>query len=148
MREAVDWIGVTSGCKFLSTSITETGFHPDRVVAIARGGVVPGLLLAYALDVGQFDSVTIRYLDASRTKLRISSPVPDNLRKARVLLVEDFLVSGKSMKCVADVLREKGADVRSAAFCVSHEAVCRPDFSLGFASVAPVFPWERWDDPS
>jgi hypoxanthine phosphoribosyltransferase len=142
MRELSEWTGLASGCAELAELISQT-YQPDRVVAIARGGVIPGLLIASAMDVDRFDSITVRYSDTDRTMPSLRSPLPIDLDDSQVLLVEDFLLSGQSLAFAATLLQEAGATVRSAACGYCQDALHRPDFSLGSAPQPPAFPWER-----
>ena len=82
----------------LARKIEESGYHPDYLVGLARGGWIPTRLLSDALGVKEILSVGMRYADATRTSLvAYSLPAPMPTGK-RLLLIEDCLESGKSLQ--------------------------------------------------
>ncbi|MBM3854741.1 MAG: hypothetical protein FJ399_16575 [Verrucomicrobia bacterium] len=71
----------------------------DGVVAIAAGGIVPGALVAQKLGVGlKVISISYRndYNEPQFAQPKLISSVPGLGGWRRVLLVDDFCVSGKS----------------------------------------------------
>ena len=126
-------------------------FNPDVVVAIARGGIKPGELIAIALHLPLFHITVSRmiskkkynhwprpakwlrslydhYLFNSRPPILISG-IESDIRMKRVLVVDDAVHSGATMDLVVAYLRRMGAtDVRFAA--LSHVFQRKADFSI------------------
>lgn len=79
----------------------------DRIVAIARGGVLPGYLVSRWLDL-PLDIVTLRFRDDAHRPLydrprHDSAPLPD-CNGERVLLADDVANSGATLRCAAELL--------------------------------------------
>jgi uncharacterized protein len=85
----------------------------EVVVAIARGGIVPGALVAFHLGV-PLRILRLRFRDDTNAPLggrpEVVGPVPDVARK-RVLIVDDVGVSGATLRAARDALR--AADART-----------------------------------
>jgi uncharacterized protein len=75
----------------------------DAVVAIARGGLVPGALVAHHLGL-PLHALRSRYRDDAHVPQssapRLDAAAPD-LRGLRVLLVDDVTVTGATLRAVA-----------------------------------------------
>lgn len=78
----------------------------DAVVALARGGVVPGALAAYQLGV-PLRLLRIRFRDDANVPLdtdpSVVEAVPD-VRGLRVLIVDDVSVSGATLRAAQAAL--------------------------------------------
>lgn len=126
----------------LASKVRQSGFAPDGLVALARGGWIPARLLATPLGVKRLYSYGLAYEDRERTKLAIYSEPSPSLRNLKLLLVEDYLETGKSMKFVAQRLLEKGNDVKTVALGYKAETVIVPTYSLGQVDGIPSLPWD------
>lgn len=109
-----------------------------RVIGVARGGLIPAVLLAHRLNVRRVESINIyaRNRDGSALDVPVVQgfPPPDN--EPRTVVVEDIVDTGRTLK----VLRQVYPDLPILAL-VSR----RPEVK-GMLDVAPdawvVFPWE------
>lgn len=115
----------------------QAGF--DAVVAIARGGLVPGVMAATELDLPLH---ALTYDRRARRPMWYSASLPAT--RSRLLLVEDIAGRGTTLSDCAAFLRGQGHEVH--IFTLAHDAQSRirPDYG------APVpdgcrawFPWER-----
>lgn len=79
----------------------------DRVVAIARGGILPGYLVSRWLDL-PLEIMTLRYRDETHSPVyphprHDGNPLPD-CSGERVLLVDDVANSGATLRAAAKLL--------------------------------------------
>ncbi len=115
----------------------QTGF--DAVVAIARGGVVPGVMASCALSVPMH---ALAYDRKQRMVSWFSASKP--VQGSRILLVEDIAGRGTTLvDCVA-FLRQAGFE--PVIFTLAYDAQSRitPDFGVKMPPRARAwFPWER-----
>lgn len=140
----LDWAEVTALACHLSALVMASGFSPDMLVAIARGGWIPTRLLSRELGVKKLASIGIVYADPARIVPTIYS-APDVPRDCRALLVvEDRVETGRALIVAAHHLRSCGADltVKSACFFHQTSSLIVPDFSLGARDSIIRFPWE------
>lgn len=106
--ELVTWGQVSRLANRLAEKIRASGFRPDRVVAIARGGYVPARLLCDALDLYDLASIRIAHYEGGANKIpevRLCSPLPVDARGLNVLLVDDCSDTGDTLALALEHLR-------------------------------------------
>ncbi|MGD9650176.1 MAG: phosphoribosyltransferase [Dongiaceae bacterium] len=141
--KVLTWDDYLGALRQLAEKITAQNFHPDMLVAVARGGWIPTRFLSDLLKVKKIASIGMAYQDASRQKL-ITYSFPDPIQAGqRILLIEDCLESGKSLIAASDQLRAEGAKLKTAALYYTSHSHIVPDFSLGSVLAVPKFPWEQ-----
>jgi hypoxanthine phosphoribosyltransferase len=118
--------------------LAASGWSPDAVVGIVRGGVVPAMMLANLSNVRKLYLIKVSHVGDER---RVKRFEPDVFEK-KVLLVEDMLETGKSLKAAKEFLEGKGAEVRTAALYAMKGSVIKPDFYLREVPKVVEFPWE------
>lgn len=131
--ELVSWERVARLCRALAREIRASGFEPDVIVAIARGGYVPARLLADALGIMNVTSFRIEHYLAGAAKqpeARVKYPLAVDLTGQRVLVVDDVGDTGDTFVVAMEHVRAHGtpAEIRTAV--MHHKAGCRfaPDF--------------------
>jgi len=98
--KVVSWDEVVSWCKELARKIRRSGFQPDVIVAIARGGFTPARLLCDYLDVVDLLSIKIEHwIETGKHKEEATIKYPFNydFSGKRVLIVDDIADTGKSV---------------------------------------------------
>lgn len=120
---------------------TESWRHSnfDAVVAIARGGLVPGVMVSTALDIPLY---AVGYDRARRHVSWFSVSRPK--RNARVLVVEDIAGRGTTLSDSLSFLQ--GYGLQTQVFTLAYDAESRitPDFGIELAQgYRAWFPWER-----
>lgn len=129
-----------------SGKIGKSGYCPDMIVGIARGGMVPARVLADLLGVGQVVVFRIEfYADIAVSGVRpvITQFLNVDVKGKRVLVVDDVSDSGQSLKVARQYLVEAGAvDVKIATLYAKVATQVMPDFVEKVTSCWIVFPWE------
>jgi hypoxanthine phosphoribosyltransferase len=141
-KNLITWEHAREGIASLAKAIHASGFTPSLLVAIARGGWVPTRLLSDALGVKRIASIGIEYVNDSRDNASIYSLPEPIAPNEHILLIEDFLESGKSMNLARSVLMARQAIVRTAALYYSLQSELQPDYALAQRDSQPFFPWE------
>ena len=113
-------------------------YTPDMLIGIARGGVIPAVLLSKALKVKDFNILKMERVGEGR---RITSDVIDVAGK-KILLVEDTLETGRALKAGKEYLEERGAKVKTACLYTMPISEIAPDFSLREVPEVVQFPWQ------
>ncbi len=146
------WQEVYELCKELARKIKESGFKPDAIVAIARGGWVPARILADFLLVRELYSVKAEHWGIVATvtgKAKITQPLMVDLTGKNVLVVDDVADTGETVEIVAKHVREKNAkEVKTAVIDFKHTSKFVPDYYARemerWAWI--VYPWSIYED--
>jgi hypothetical protein len=129
----VGWGEVSGLARRLARQVAESGYRPDIIVAIGRGGWVPARIVADFLGMMDLTSFKIEHYHATRKDkvARIRYPLNADIAGRRVLLVDDVADSGDTFAVALDHLRRVGppAEVRSAALHYKTASPYVPDYS-------------------
>ena len=126
--------------------ILQSGFKPDIIVGITKGGWVPARVLSDLLEIPELATVRVEfYLGVAETRnepvltQRVSAAV--NGKKA--LLVDDVADTGKSLQLAKEHVQRQGAtEVRIATLYYKPLSVTKPDYYEKETRRWVVFPWE------
>lgn len=108
--ELISWGEAERLIDRLASRIRESGFRPDVVIAIARGGYVPARLLCDHLDIYQLTSIRIsHYLRGAHRseQAQLVEPLHNDISQANVLLVDDVDDSGDTLELAQQHLSER-----------------------------------------
>lgn len=145
-REVLTWgtFGVAS--RELAEKVVASGFLPDVVVAVARGGLLPGGAVAYALGTKGVGTLNVEfYTDIGETlpDPRVLPPLMDTseLPGSKVLVVDDVADSGRTLELVMRMMAAKGVEARSAVLYSKPRSIVTPDYSWKDTDLWITFPW-------
>ncbi len=145
-KEILTWAGFGDASRQLAEQVAASGFRPEIIVAVARGGLIVGGGLAYALGVKLADAMNVEfYTDVSET---LPDPVLlaplldiDSIAGRRVLVADDVADSGRTLQLVMDILLKHGAEVRTAVLYTKPTSIYRVDYVWKDTDAWIVFPW-------
>ena len=146
------WQEVYELCRELARKIKNSGFKPDAIVAVARGGWVPARILADFLLIRELYSVKAEHWGIVATvtgKAKITQPLTVDLTGKSVLVVDDVADTGETVEIVAQHVREKKAkEVRTAVIDFKHTSKFVPDYYAREMSEWAwiVYPWSLYED--
>ncbi|OAN33236.1 phosphoribosyltransferase [Plantibacter sp. H53] len=145
-REVLDWPTFGDAARELSSAIVASGFRPDSVVAIARGGLLLAGAIAYALDVKACGALNVEFytgVDARLPEPVVLPPLLDvaGLPGSRLLLVDDVSDSGRTLAMVLELMQASGAEVRTVTLYEKPQTVLRPDYVWKRVDRWISFPW-------
>ncbi len=145
--EIPSWEGMYESLLELARKIRKTGFKPDIVVGVARGGWPVARVMSDLLENPEVANVKAEfYLGVAETKKEpiITQPVSTSVRSKKVLVVDDVADTGKSLALVKEHLTEQGATiVRIATIYYKPWSILKPDWFERQTERWIVFPWER-----
>lgn len=154
-RENLTWQGFGDACRQIAEQIADSGWMPDLIVAIARGGMLPAGAISYALGVKANGAINVEfYTGVGKTMLEpeILEPYMDisSLEGKRVLIVDDVADSGKTLKLIMDLIAKEGlsmgsdtakVDARSATIYLKPTSIIKPDYVFKQTDKWINFPW-------
>jgi hypoxanthine phosphoribosyltransferase len=150
--ELIGWGRFHALARRLARKVHASGYRPDILVAIGRGGYLPARILSDFLDVMDLTSFRIEHYHATRKgrAARVRHPLHADLTGRRVLLVDDVSDSGDTFRVALDHLAACGhpAEVRTA---VLHHKVVSPYVPDYYAQKVVkwrwiVYPWAVAED--
>jgi len=152
--ELIAWSTIQNLCLRLATLIQDSGFKPDMIVTIARGGYVPARLLCDHLHIMDLTSIKIEHylsLANKEKQATIRYPLCIDIKNLRVLLVDDVNDSGDTLALALEHLRSfQPAEVRTAV--MHHKLVSHFTVDYYAAKVTRwrwlIYPWAVTEDVS
>lgn len=154
-RENLTWELFGAAERELSAQIVASGWIPDLIIAIARGGLILAGAIGYAIGIKAMGAINVEfYTDVGRTldEPTVLPPLMDasELPGKKVLVVDDVADSGKTLKMVMELLRHEGlqlggasvpVEARSACIYLKPRSVHRPDYVWRETDKWINFPW-------
>ena len=144
--EILSWAGFGAASRELAEQIHEDGFGPDLILSIARGGLLVGAALGYALDVKNTWTMNVEFYTGIDERLdvpMILPPVPElvDLESARMLIADDVADTGETLKLVKDFCAGKVAEVRCAVLYEKSRSIVNCEYVWKRTDLWIDFPW-------
>ncbi len=119
-------------------------YQPDTLLAIARGGLTIGHLLAEALNNKNLFSLnSIHYDDNKKLKTIKIFNIPDLKEAKKVLIIDDIIDSGDTMIEIKKILIKKYPNIefKIATIFYKKSSPIQPDFTIKEAKEWIDFFW-------
>jgi hypoxanthine phosphoribosyltransferase len=145
-REVLTWESFGSASRELAEQVAESGYVPDVIMAIARGGLFIAGALGYDLDVKNLHVVNVEFYTGVDERLDMPvmlPPVPAavDLAGARVLIADDVADTGETLKLVHEFCREHVAESRIAVIYEKPRSLVKCDYVWRRTDLWIEFPW-------
>nr|WP_321502839.1 xanthine phosphoribosyltransferase [uncultured Dethiosulfovibrio sp.] len=143
----VSWEQMQRDCKALAWRLLDRKW--ERIIGIARGGLIPAAIMARELDVKLVDTVCISsYTMKRQGELQIIKNIDTSSKGEGWLIVDDLVDTGKTAK----VVREMFPEARFATVYAKPEG--KPYVDTYVTEVSQdtwiLFPWDaeaQYSDP-
>ena len=149
-REVMSWGDLGGASRELAEAIADDGYDPDMILAIARGGLLVGAALGYALSVKNVYTMNVEYYTGVDERLevpRILPPAPDfvDLDDARILIADDVADTGHTLESVGEFCAGKVGEVRTAVLYEKSRSLVKCDYVWRRTDRWIDFPWSDKD---
>ena len=149
-REILTWELFGTASRELATMVAESGYEPDIILAIARGGLLPAGALGYALSVKNTYTLNVEFYTGIDERLPMPimlPPVPSlvDVSGARILVVDDVADTGRTLKLVNEFCEGKVADSKIAVLYEKPHSEVKCDFVWRYTDKWVNFPWSDKD---
>lgn len=143
----VSWDEVSQYCKTIAQQSLEDNFHPDAIVAIGRGGLIPARILSDILSVKPLYVITLSSYtgigEREKTIKLIQSIEKKLVFGKKILLVDDIADSGESLSFAIKYLNNLEIhDLRIATLHYKKTSCIIPNFFAQTDDRWIVYPWE------
>jgi uncharacterized protein len=145
-REILGWDQFGEASRDLARAVVASGFEPDVVVAVARGGLLPAGALSYALGLKACGTLNVEFYTGIDTRLPDPVLLPPLLDTAalagrRALVVDDVADTGETLALVQRIVSEHCEEARTAVLYAKPHSIVDPDFVWKRTAQWITFPW-------
>ncbi len=148
----LSWENVEDAARNIIGQMSKDSFVPDVIISIARSGLIPASLISYVtgnkelyvIKVDFSKSQKISFRQDMREKPKISQELSKDIEGLKVLVVDEMVVSGETLKLVSSYMTMKHP--REVKYCVLYKqpwSQFSPDYFGEEVRAWPVFPWKR-----
>ncbi|MEP6893125.1 MAG: phosphoribosyltransferase [Gaiellaceae bacterium] len=145
-REILAWEQFGIASRELAQLVHDDGYRPDLVLSIARGGLLVGAALGYALSVKNTWTMNVEFYTGIDERLdvpMILPPVPEliDLDSARMLIADDVADTGETLALVKGFCAGKVAEVRCAVLYEKPRSLVACEYVWRRTDLWIDFPW-------
>lgn len=149
--EVMDWNLFYKLARQVAKKINGSGYKPDLIVGLARGGWVLARVLCDLIGVKDLVSLKVEHWGITATpdgKAKLKYPFKVDLKGKNVLVVDDITDTGESMRVAVEYIKSLNpSDIRTAALRHITSSKFMPDYfgeEISWRWV--VFPWNFTED--
>lgn len=145
--EELTWPLFGEATQSLAQQIVESGYKPDMILAVARGGLFVAGALGYALGVKLLHVVNVEFytgIDQRSNMPVMLPPIPNpvDFSGARILIAVDVADTGATIKLTQEFSEQHVAEVRSAVIYEKPRSIVKCDYVWRHTSDWIHFPWD------
>lgn len=133
-KESISWLDIENGVNDLVVKILTKRKKYSAIIAINRGGNIPGTMLSYRLNIPLFI-----YTPQKVEKFDWVSHIDKE-----VLLIDEIIDGGKTMKKVVKILENYTIKINTCSLYYHPSSIFKPDFYHMKINddIWLSFPWE------
>ncbi|MEM3408261.1 MAG: phosphoribosyltransferase [Candidatus Micrarchaeia archaeon] len=151
----LSWEKIEKMCQDIANQIEKQNLKIDKIIAISRGGLIPGRILSGLLKNKNLSTIRVTFYTkpgVAKDKPHLAEDLSTDVTDKNVLIVDDVVESGKTLSLTYNYLKERGVKkIYSAALLDKivdgKEKIMSPDFySEKIANKWIVYPWEKFEE--
>lgn len=145
-KETMTWDLFGQASRELASQVASSGFRPDILLGIARGGLLPAGALAYALDCKNLFTISVEFYPGVDERLEVPVVLPpfldaSDLDDAKVLIVDDVADTGKTLELVHGICAGHVAEALTAVLYQKSRSSIQASFAWRLTDEWINFPW-------
>jgi hypoxanthine phosphoribosyltransferase len=150
--EILTWNKIIRDAKTLAKLVKQSGYKPDIVIAIGRGGYVPARIICDFMMLRDLTSVKAEHWGSAEMDSKeavIKFPICTEIRGKKVLLVDDVTDTGRTLIVTLEYLKGLApAEIRTAILIHKTCSEIVPDYYVNKIVRWKwlIFPWHVWED--
>ncbi|AGB04067.1 putative phosphoribosyltransferase [Aciduliprofundum sp. MAR08-339] len=152
--QLVSWKDIERWSKDIVKRVLKSGYTPEIVIGLARGGLVPARLMADYLNIKELYAVKTEHWGLTATpdgKARLAQGLQISIEGKKVLVVDDITDTGQSLRLAVDhIATHNPEEIRSATLLHITHSKYVPDY---YSEEVPedrwtwfIFPWNVYED--
>lgn len=145
-HEVLTWETYGQAAQVLAEQVAASGYRPDLVLSVARGGLGLGMSLGYALGVKRLSVLNVEFYTGVDERLAEPvllppTPPPHDLRGARVLVADDVADTGHTLRVVHEFCAAHALETRTAVVYQKPGTTVGADYVWRTTEAWIDFPW-------
>lgn len=145
-REVLTWQAFGDATRELGQQVVDSGFRPDLILSIARGGLFAAGALSYALGIKNLHVMNVEFYTDIEERLPLPvmlPPVPRqvDLSEKRVLVVDDVADTGGTLRMVRDFCAGHVQEIRAAVIYQKPHSIVDCEYVWRRTDLWIDFPW-------
>ena len=145
-RENLGWQEFGDACRTLTRTVVDSGYEPDLILSITRGGLLPAAAIAYALDIKNVHIINVEFYTGVDERLPepiFLPPLPatNYLADQKLLIVDDVADTGETLRLVRDFADRVAQESRVAVLYEKSRSMIACDYVWRRTDGWIVFPW-------
>lgn len=132
----------------LALDVKRSGYMPNLILGIARGGWIPARILSDLLDTRNLTSIRVEFystINSRRPHPVITEGTSTPILDKRLLLVDDVADTGESLRLVQDTVSRDAEEVKTLTIFRKPWSAITPAFFARETTAWVVFPWELYE---
>ena len=150
----VSWKDIERWSKDIVKKVLESGYEPEIVIGLARGGLVPARLISDYLNIKDLYAVKTEHWGVTATpdgKAKLAQGLQVDISGRKILVVDDITDTGQSLKlAVEHIAQQNPKEIRSATLLHITHSKYVPHY---YSEEVPeenwtwfIFPWNVYED--
>jgi len=148
----ISWHDVEEDVLRIIDAMKDDHFEPDVIVSIARSGLIPASMIAYALGNKQLYVIKVDFSKTQKNgqdqdladRPMITQELTKDISGLKVLVVDEMAVSGSTLKLVSAYMEIKNPkEVKYAVLYKQPWAEFSPDYVGREIEEWPLYPWKE-----
>ena len=150
----VSWKDIEGWSKDIVRKVIESGYEPEIVIGLARGGLVPARLISDYLNIKDLYAVKTEHWGVTATpdgKAKLAQGLQVSIKGRKVLVVDDITDTGQSLKLALEhVINHAPKEAKTATLLHITHSKYIPDY---YSEEVPednwtwfIFPWNVYED--
>lgn len=150
--ELVSWASSYDLSRKLAEMVRKSGYCPDLIIAIGKGGYVPSRIVADFLLKSELTSIKIEHWGIAAVKKDeaiVRYPLSVPIERKKVLVIDDVTDTGKTLQVSISYLRDfEPLEIRTGVLQHKTCSAFEPDYYVDQVPVWRwiVYPWAQFED--
>ena len=146
VREVLTWENFGVAARELAKQVVDSGYIPDLILSITRGGLLPAGTMSYAMGIKNLHIINVEFYTGVDERLPMPvllPPVPASVHLSgqRVLIIDDVADTGETLRMVRDFCAQHVAETRTAVLYEKSQSVVKCDYVWKRTDEWISFPW-------
>jgi uncharacterized protein len=145
-RQTMTWAMFGDASRGLAQQVADSGFRPDLVLAIARGGLTVAGALAYALSVKNCFTMNVEFYTGVDERIDVPVVLPPmldlvDIAGLKVLVADDVADTGMTLQLVHKVIDDQVGEARCAVLYQKPRSLIDCEYVFRRTDRWINFPW-------